>query len=110
MNKMPGQWSYWRSMSRVNSWEVSDVLWSRVEPLIPVPERDPTRIYRRKPGAGRKPLSARRVFAGILYVLRTGCHWKAVPRCFGSGSAIHAYFQESMQKHGEGVAGDGGGR
>jgi putative transposase len=80
-------------MSRVNSWEVSDVLWSRVEPLIPVPERDPTKIYHRKPGAGRKPLPARRVFAGIIYVLRTGCHWKAVPDSFGSGSAIHAYFQ-----------------
>ena len=84
-------------MSRVNSWEVSDVLWSRVEPLIPVPERGPTRIYQRKPGAGRKPLPARRVFAGILYVLRTGCHWKAVPRCLGSGSAIHACFQRWEQ-------------
>ena len=36
----------------------------------------------------------RKVLAGILYVLRTGCQWKAMPREFGSGSAIHAYFQE----------------
>lgn len=36
----------------------------------------------------------RRVLAGILYVLRTGCQWKAMPREFGSGSAIHDYFQE----------------
>ena len=31
---------------------------------------------------------------GILYVLWTGCQWKAMPSQFGSGSAIHAYFQE----------------
>lgn len=34
---------------------------------------------------------------GILYVLQTGCQWKAMPREFGSGSAIHAYFQEWVQ-------------
>jgi transposase len=34
------------------------------------------------------------VATGILYVLRTGCQWKAMPREFGSGSAIHDYFQE----------------
>ena len=36
----------------------------------------------------------RNVVTGILYVLRTGCQWKAMPAEFGSGSAIHAYFQE----------------
>jgi transposase len=36
----------------------------------------------------------RKVVNGILYVLHTGCQWKAMPREFGSGSAIHAYFQE----------------
>ncbi len=36
----------------------------------------------------------RRVVGGILYVLKTGCQWKAMPQEFGSGSAIHAYFQD----------------
>jgi putative transposase len=36
----------------------------------------------------------RAVLNGILYVLRTGCQWKAVPRCFGSGSTVHARFQQ----------------
>jgi len=36
----------------------------------------------------------RKVVAGIFYVLRTGCQWKAMPAEFGSGSAIHAYFQD----------------
>jgi transposase len=35
---------------------------------------------------------------GIFYVLRTGCQWKAMPREFGSGSAIHAYFQEWVEQ------------
>jgi transposase len=34
---------------------------------------------------------------GILYVLRTGCQWKALPREFGSGSTCHRRFQEWVQ-------------
>jgi transposase len=39
----------------------------------------------------------RNVVNGILYVLQTGCQWKAMPSEFGSGSAIHAYFQEWVE-------------
>jgi transposase len=39
----------------------------------------------------------RNVVGGILYVLATGCQWKAMPKQFGSGSAIHAYFQEWVE-------------
>jgi transposase len=81
-------------MSKIRSWEVSDALWSRVEPLIPARERDPARPYRRKAGGGRKPLPPRQVFEGIVYVLRTGCQWKALPKeRFGSASSVHAYFR-----------------
>lgn len=31
--------------------------------------------------------------AGIVYRLKTGCQWKALPREFGSGSAVHRRFQ-----------------
>jgi transposase len=31
--------------------------------------------------------------AGILYILRTGCQWNAVPKEFGSGKTLHRYFQ-----------------
>jgi len=34
------------------------------------------------------------VLNGILFVLRTGCHWKALPRCYGSGSTAHRRFQQ----------------
>lgn len=82
-----------KGKQRIQSWELSDALWRVAEPLIPKPQRDPTREYQRKAGAGRKPLPPRQVFAGILYVLRTGVHWKALPNAqFGSPSAIHRYF------------------
>ena len=67
--------------------------WAKVEPLIPLPKRDPNKTYKRKPGAGRKPIAPRRVFEAIVYVLRTGCQWKALPKeTYGSPSAIHAHF------------------
>jgi transposase len=76
-------------------WEVSDEFWARVEPLIPEPARDAGKSYRRAPGAGRKRKPARLVFEGIVYVLRTGCQWKALPReVFGSASSVHRYFLE----------------
>jgi transposase len=79
----------------VKSWELSDELWSRLEPLIPPrPGRDPNKKYQRKPGGGRKPADPRKILEGILYVLRTGCQWNAVPRCYGGGSTIHRYFQQ----------------
>jgi putative transposase len=34
------------------------------------------------------------VLGGILYRLRTGCQWKAIPAEFGSGSTCHRRFQE----------------
>lgn len=79
---------------RAQSWEVTDEFWQRVEPLIPV--RSPAdRIYVRKPGAGRPPKPARLVFEAIVYVLRTGCQWKALPKeRFGSASAVHKRFLE----------------
>ena len=67
--------------------DVPNALWKRVEPLLP----------RKRPGSrgGRPRNDDRRVLAGILYRLRTGCQWKALPReYFGSGSTCHERFQE----------------
>jgi len=86
-------------MGQIKSWEVSDEFWERVEPLIPVRQREGSRTYRRKAGGGRKPMESRKIFAAIVYVLRTGMQWKALPRSFGSASAIHKHFQ-NWQKQG----------
>ena len=81
-------------MNAIKSWTVSEEMWAKVEPLVPVRKREKGRKYRRKPGGGRKALDSRRVFEGIVYVLRTGCQWKALPEeRFGSASSIHKYFR-----------------
>ena len=80
-------------MAQIKSWEVSDELWAKVEPLVPIPKRQTERNYKRKPGGGRKPMPARQIFSAIVYVLRTGIQWKALPKDFGSASAIHQHFQ-----------------
>ena len=74
-------------------WELSDEFWRLVEPLVPRREREKGRKYRRKAGGGRKPMPARKAFAGILYVLSTGIQWKALPAEFGSSSSAHRYFR-----------------
>jgi transposase len=82
-------------VAKTRSWEVSDAFWEIAESLIPQRSRDPKKTYLRKAGAGRKPLAYRKAFEGILYVLRTGCQWKALPKeRFGSPSSVHAYFQK----------------
>ena len=82
-------------MAKVKSWEVTEEFWKRVEPLIPVRQRLADRSYVRKVGGGRKPKEPRLVFEAIVYVLRTGCQWKALPaERFGSSSAIHARYLE----------------
>jgi transposase len=77
----------------MKSWTVSDEFWARIELFVPAVERLPGRVYQRRAGAGRKTMPARQIFSAIVFVLRTGCQWKALPREFGSASAIHAHFQ-----------------
>src|SRR4051812_28391716 len=43
---------------------------------------------------GRPVVSFRKVLEGILYILRTGCQWKMLPKEYGSGSTCHRRFQE----------------
>jgi transposase len=63
-----------------------DDLWQEIEPLLPMPQK--------RSSVGRKRVPYRTVMDGILYVLQTGCQWKAVPKEFGSGSTCHKRFQE----------------
>jgi transposase len=62
-------------MARTRPWEVSDELWEQVAPLIPAA---PSHAK-----GGRPRLSDRRAFEAIVYVLRTGIQWNALPRELG---------------------------
>lgn len=70
----------------LQQYRVPDELWKRIQPLIP-PERP-------KPDGGRPRMDDRRAFDAILYVLRTGIQWKALPRSLGASSTVHDRFQE----------------
>ena len=78
----------------VASWELSDSLWERIEPLLPAPKsRYRGRGKNRKHIGDRPAANPRKVMRGILYVLRTGCQWNALPEEDGSGKTAHRYFQ-----------------
>ena len=65
--------------------EIPEDLWNLIEPLLP-PDKPPGTN-------GRPRVPNRTVLNGILYVLRTGCQWKMVPREYRSGSTCHLRFQ-----------------
>ena len=65
--------------------DVPDEFWKSLSPLIP--------DHPIGPKGGRRPKLHRVIFNGILYVLRTGCQWKMMPREYGSGSSAHRHFQ-----------------
>jgi len=59
-------------MGKKSDWLMSDYLWSRIEPLLPVPEdKHPL-------GCHHKRVSNRSAMDAILFVLRTGCQWNAL--------------------------------
>jgi transposase len=57
---------------------VPDDLWEAIEPLLPneLP----------KPKGGRPRVPDRAALAGIVFVLRTGCPWRLLPKQLGCGS------------------------
>jgi len=67
-------------------WEVDDTLWNDF--IWPV-------ILRLDPPAttGRKRSNERRALNGIIYLLRTGCQWEALPERFGKKSSVHRAMQ-----------------
>ena len=85
-------------MARIHTWEISDAFWKIVEPLIPTDPREAGKKYVRKPGGGRKQKYSNRLFfSAIVYVLRTGIIWNALPREKFEGvssSMVHRKFQQ----------------
>jgi len=63
--------------------DLTDEEWELIVPLVPPSKR----------GGRRREVNVREVLNAIFYVLWTGCQWKALPKSFGSASAIHKHFQ-----------------
>ena len=66
--------------------EIPDELWDRVQVWIPTRSRGAK--------GGRPRIADRRAMSGILYRLRTGCQWDAIPSEFGSRSTCYRRFCE----------------
>ena|SRR5438874_692494 len=73
-------------MARTRPWEVSEEVWEKVKPLIPAA---PSHAK-----GGRPRMEDRKAFEAIVYVLRTGIQWNALPRELGASSTVHDRFQE----------------
>ena len=65
---------------------LTDEQWALIEPFLP----------RSKSGTrkgGRPPSDRRGIVDGILYLVRSGCQWRMLPRDFGPWSTVHHSYQ-----------------
>jgi len=62
--------------------DLTDEEWALVKPMIP----------RSKRGGNKRTVDVRAVINGLMYVLSTGCQWRAIPRDLPPRSTIHHYF------------------
>ena len=61
--------------------DLSDEEWALVEPLIPPG----------KPGGGKRTVVMRNVVDGVMYILSTGCQWRAIPKDLPPRSTLFDY-------------------
>ena len=63
--------------------DLSDAEWGYVQPSIPPAKR----------GGRKREVDVRAVLNGVLYVLSTGCQWRALPKDLPPKSTVHRYLQ-----------------
>ncbi len=66
---------------------LSDEQWDRIRKHFPeehLPDDRP----------GRKPIPAREVLEGVLWILNTGAQWHWLPQCYPNYKTVHRRFQE----------------
>jgi transposase len=62
--------------------DLTDEEWALTEPLIPPAKR----------GGARRTVNVREVVNGLMYVLSTGCQWRAMPKDLPPRSTVYDYF------------------
>jgi transposase len=72
---------YDRSKLRYPS-DLTAAEWALVEPLIPPAKR----------GGNKRHVDAREIVNGLMYILSTGCQWRALPKDLPPRSTVHDYF------------------
>jgi transposase len=73
---------YDRSALRYPS-DLTDEEWALVAPLIPPAKR----------GGNKRTVDVREIVNGLMYVLSTGCQWRAIPKDLPPRSTVHDYFE-----------------
>jgi transposase len=73
---------YDRSKLRYPS-DLTDDEWKLVEPVIPPGKR----------GGDKRTVIMREVVNGLMYILSTGCQWRAIPKDLPPKSTIYDYFE-----------------
>ena len=64
--------------------DLTDEQWRLVKPHLP-PSKSGT------PKGGRPPTEVRTVVNGLMYVARTGCQWRMLPKDFGPWPTVYYY-------------------
>ena len=72
---------YDRSKLRYPS-DLSDEEWALIAPEISPAKR----------GGNKRTVDIRAVINGLMYVLSTGCQWRAIPKDLPPRSTVHDYF------------------
>jgi transposase len=72
---------YDRSGLRYES-DLTDEEWAEIAPLI-----SPA-----KPDGNKRTVNLREVANGLMYLLSTGCQWRAIPKDLAARSTVHDYF------------------
>ena len=72
---------YDRSKLRYPS-DLTDAEWAVLAPLIPPAKR----------GGNKRRVDERALVDGLLYILSTGCQWRAIPKDLPPRSTLHHYF------------------
>lgn len=66
----------------ISRYELSDAQWERIAPLLPGKASDP----------GRTGADNRLFLNGVLWVLRSGAHWRDLPERYGKWKSLHKRF------------------
>jgi transposase len=66
----------------ISRYELSDTQWERIAPLLPGKASDP----------GRTGADNRLFVNGVLWVLRSGAHWRDLPDRYGKWKTLHKRF------------------